>query len=97
MIQISMVPQEFVEKYNLKEKAHNGYIFAWVTKGMYGTQQAGRTGYDALVQHLQLYGYRPSSKTKGLQTHGSLPINLTLVLNFFGVKYSEKEHDLHLK
>ena len=56
MIQISMVPQEFVEKYNLKEKAHNGYIFAWVTKGMYGTQQAGRTGYDALVQHLELYG-----------------------------------------
>ena len=27
MIQISMIPQEFVVKYNLKEKLHNGYIF----------------------------------------------------------------------
>ena len=35
MIQISMIPQEFVEKYNLAEKAHNGYIYARVTKGMY--------------------------------------------------------------
>ena len=26
MIQLSMIPQEFVEKYNLAEKAHNGYI-----------------------------------------------------------------------
>ena len=35
MIQISMILQEFVDKYNLTEKSHNGYIFAWVTKGIY--------------------------------------------------------------
>ena len=34
MIHISMIPQEFVEKYNIAEKAHNGYIYARVTKGM---------------------------------------------------------------
>ena len=34
LIQLSMIPQEFVEKYNLKEKAHNGYTYARVTKGM---------------------------------------------------------------
>ena len=28
MIHIPMIPQEFVDKYNLKEKSHNGYIFA---------------------------------------------------------------------
>ena len=32
MIHISMIPQDFVEKYNIKEKAHNGFIFARVTK-----------------------------------------------------------------
>ena len=36
MIQILMIPQEFVERYNLAEKAHDGYIYAMVTKGMYG-------------------------------------------------------------
>ena len=36
MIQNSMIPQKFVDKYNFTEKAHNGYIFAWVTKGIYG-------------------------------------------------------------
>ena len=32
MIQLSMIPQTFVEIYNLAEKAHNGYIYARVTK-----------------------------------------------------------------
>ena len=32
MIQISMIPQEFLEKYNLAEKSHNGYIYERVTK-----------------------------------------------------------------
>ena len=27
MVQISIIPHEFVDKYNLKEKEHNGYIF----------------------------------------------------------------------
>ena len=62
MIHISMIPQEFVEKYNLKDKSHNGYIFAWVTKGVYVIPQAGQNSHDALVQHLEPYGYRPSNK-----------------------------------
>ena len=41
MIQLSMIPKEFVEKYNLAEKSHNGYIYARVTKGMYRLPQAG--------------------------------------------------------
>ena len=41
MIQISMIPQELVEKCNLTEKSHNGYIFTRVTKGMYVVPQAG--------------------------------------------------------
>ena len=28
MIQISMIPQEFIYKYNLKDKVNNGYIFS---------------------------------------------------------------------
>ena len=36
MIHISMIPQELVEKYNLAEKSHNGYIYTRVKKVMYG-------------------------------------------------------------
>ena len=61
-----MIPQEFVEKYNLTEKSHNGYIYARVTKGMYGLPQAGRIAHDALVKQLEMYEYHPSSKTPGL-------------------------------
>ena len=54
-----MIPQGFVDKYNLTEKAHNGYIFARVTKGMYGLTQSGWIAPDILVKQLELYGYHP--------------------------------------
>ena len=63
MIQISMIPQEFIDKYNIKYKVHNGYIFSQVTKGMYGLPQAGKFAYDDLFQHLAPYGYHTSNNT----------------------------------
>ena len=76
---------------------HNGYIFALVTKGKYGILQSGLISYDYLVQHLAPYGYHTSNNTHGIWTHESLPINFTLVVDDFGVRYSRNEHSLHLK
>ena len=45
-----MIPQEFVGKYNLKEKAHNGKNFSWVTKWVYVLPQSGKIAYDALFK-----------------------------------------------
>ena len=59
MIQISMIAQAFVDKYNLTEKAHNGYINARVTKVMYGLPKSGWISHDALVKNLDLYVYHP--------------------------------------
>ena len=56
MIQIAMIPQEFLEKYNLQEKSHNEYIYARLTKVMYGLPQEGCIAHDALVKHLKPYG-----------------------------------------
>ena len=83
--------------YNLKEKAHNGYIFAPVTKGMHGIPQVGRTENYSIVKHLEPYGYRPSIKPLGLWTQKIIIINFTLVVDNSGVKYLGKEHSLHLK
>ena len=62
MIQISNIPQEFVDKYNLTEKSHSGYIFERATKGMYGIPQAVLIANDVLVKNLEPYGYHPSIK-----------------------------------
>ena len=56
MIQISVIPQEFVDKYNIKDKGHNIYIFIRATKGICGIPQAIQITHDALVQHLEIYG-----------------------------------------
>ena len=64
---------------------------------MYILPQAGRILHDALVQHLKPYGHRPSNKTPGPWKYDSHPINFTVVVDDFGVKYSVKKHDLHLK
>ena len=47
-----MVPQEILEKYNLTEKSHNGYIYAKVAKLMYGIPQAVWIAHDDLLKHL---------------------------------------------
>ena len=59
-----MIPQEFVDKCNINGKSHNGYVFAWVTKGMYGLPQSVQIARDALVKHLEPYGYRASRKPR---------------------------------
>ena len=86
-----MIPQEFVEKYNLQEKAHNGYIYARVTKGIYGPPpQSGQIEHCALVKYLEPYGYHPSRKNLGLWTHNSRKTNFTLLVDNFVLKYSGK-------
>ena len=64
---------------------------------MYGIPQEGRIAHDALVKHLDTYGYHPSIRTPGLLRQNSQPINFSLVVDNFGVKCSGKDHALHLK
>ena len=51
-----------MNSYKLTDKVHNGYIFAIVTKRMYGLPQAGSIAHNTLVQNLVLYGYYPKNK-----------------------------------
>ena len=74
-----MIPQVFLNKYNLKGKAHNGYTFAWVNKGMYGLPQSERIAHDSLVKHMDTYGYLLSSKKTAPYKHNSRTRNFTLV------------------
>jgi hypothetical protein len=75
---------------------YNGYVYVEITKGMYGLPQAGRLANDLLAKRLAKHGYFQSPTTAGLWKHTSRPIQFTLIVDDFGLKYVGKEHALHL-
>ena len=40
-IPIDLIPEEFIEKYNLRPLVKNGYVYKQIERGMYGLPQAG--------------------------------------------------------
>jgi hypothetical protein len=96
-IPINILPQSIIDQYNLLDLVHNGFVYAEITKGMYGLPQSGRIANDALVPHLAAHGYKQSKRTPGLFTHDTRPVAFSLVVDDFGIKYEGKEHALHLQ
>ena len=38
---IKLIPQEFIDLYDLARKVKNGYIYTEISRGMYGLPQSG--------------------------------------------------------
>ena len=90
-------PDDVIEHYNLKALANkNGMVFVEIRKGMYGLPQAGLLAQELLEQRLNKHGYTQSDRTPGLWTHKWRPIQFTLVVDDFGVKYVGEENLRHL-
>ena len=64
---------------------------------MYGLPQSGLMSNELLEKRLNKCGYQQSKRVPGLCKHDWRPIQFTLVVDNFGVKYVGKEHALHLK
>jgi hypothetical protein len=97
-IKISDIPDEVIKEYKLREKAtKNGSIYIRAKRGMYGLPQAGLLANEPLKKHLNKHGYQESKLVPGLWKHDTRPIQFTLVVDDFGVKYIGKEHAQHLK
>ena len=64
---------------------------------MYSLPQSGLLANELLEQRLNKCGYRQSKLVPGLWKHDWRPVQFTLVVDDFGVKYVGKEHALHLK
>ncbi len=97
-IQISDVPNEVIREYKLREKAtKNGSIYIGVKRGIYGLPQAGLLANELLKKCLNKHGYQQSKLVLGLWKHATRPIQFTLVVNYFGMKYVGKDHAQHLK
>lgn len=96
-IQLIDIPDEIIDEYNLRTKATDGAIYVEINKGMYGLPQAGLLANQLLEKRLNKHGYHQSKLVPGLWTHEWRPIQFTLVVDDFGVKYVGKEHAKHLQ
>ena len=92
IINIRDVPDEIVREYNLKEKtAADGSVYIAANRGMYGLPHAGLLANELLETRLNKRGYQQSKLVTGLWKHKWRPVQFTLVVDDFGVKYvSEK-------
>ncbi len=97
-MKLSDIPDEVIKEYKLREKATpNGSIYIRAKQGMYGLPQSGLLANKLLEKRLNKHGYRQSKLVPGLCKHDTRPIQFTLVVDNFGVKYIGEEHANHLK
>ena len=65
-------------------------------KGIYGLPQAGKISNDKLKLHLSKSGYDTAPITPGLWQHQTHPLQFSLVMDDFGVKYEHQSDITHL-
>ena len=80
------------KQYNLDEKALNGFVYWEIRKAIYGLPNAGRLANEQLRKKLEPSGFYEVAHTPGLWKHKRRPIQFSLIVDDFGVKYVGKEH-----
>ena len=87
-INLKDVPDEIIQEYNLKETATvDGSIYIVENRGMYGLPQSVLIANELLDKRLNKCGYYQSKLVPGLWNHEWRPVQFTLVVDDFGVKY----------
>ena len=95
-IHVRFVPPEIIEQYSLRPLIHNDWLYLEISKGMYGLKQAGYLANKNLETHLAKYGYFPSKYTRGLWKHKTRQIKFVLVVDDFGIQYTNEKDKTHL-
>ena len=93
---LDIFPQHIKEQYNLDELQYKGYVWLEIRKAIYGLPQAGILANKQLREKLQPHGYYEVAHTPGLWRHVTRPVQFSLVVDDFGVKYEGKENAEHL-
>lgn len=98
-INITDVPQEVIDEYKLYENNYviSGCVYVEIRRALFGLKQSGALANKQLSKVLGKEGYFHSEHTSGLWLHKTRDISFTLVVDDFGVKYTNKEDVLHLK
>eukprot|EP00804_Cyclotella_cryptica_P015223 CCRYP_000751-RA/>CCRYP_000751-RA protein AED:0.35 eAED:0.36 QI:0/0/0/1/1/1/3/0/419 len=96
-LKLSDIPTEIITEYRLDLLAEpDGTIYVLIQLGMYGLPQAGLLANKLLEKCLNAHGYHQSQLVPGLWKHIWRPIQFTLVVDNFGIKYVGDEHPQHL-
>jgi hypothetical protein len=93
-ISINSIPQSVIDQYHLLYLIQNGFILVEISRGMYGLPQAGILAYNQLITHIwihtDIHGYTPCTHTPGLWTRATRDITFCLVVDDFGIKYTNR-------
>jgi hypothetical protein len=91
-----MIPPNIIKHYNLDTFVNGDFVYAKIKKAWYGLKQSGKIAHDDLVQHLAKYSYSKAKRTDGLFLHKTRYLSFTLVVDDFGIKYTNKDDVNHL-
>jgi hypothetical protein len=95
-IPIGMFPTWTIKQYDLLTKVVRGYVYLEMRRAVWGLPQAGILANKLLRKRLAPKGYYECKQTPGLWRHVTRPISFTLVVDDFGVKYTNKADVDHL-
>ena len=95
-IPISILPQHVIEEYNLLEKVYKGCVWIKTIRSIYGLPQSGKLANEYLRKKLAPHGYYETKHTPELWKHISRPMQFTLVVDDFGVKYTRRKDAEHM-
>jgi len=80
-----------MQQYKLEQYVSNGIVYFEINKGMYGLPQAGTIANDQLIKILEPHGYQKCPITPGLWQHDERDITFCLIVDDFGIKYTQKD------
>jgi hypothetical protein len=95
-IPLELSPLWIITQYDLLTKVHRGHIYLEMRRAVWGLPQAGILANKFLRKCLAPHGYYECTQTLGLWKHTSRPILFTLVVDNFGVKYTNQGDVDHL-
>ena len=95
-IPLSIFPAHTRTQYDLDSKAKGGFVYLEIRRAIYGLPQAGILANKLLRERLAPQGYYEVAHTPGLWRHITRPVQFSLVVDDFCVKYVGKENADHL-
>ena len=94
---VQLILHNFIAHYKLQSLIRNGYVYdTRIKKAGYGLKKSGKISHDDLVAYLKTFGYHKAPRTEGLFLHDTQEISFTLVVDDFGIKYTNKSDVNHL-
>ena len=67
-----------------------------IPKGVYWLTKVGKIANNKLKLHLAKLGYEPAPIMSGLWRHQTRPLQFSMVVDDFGVKYERQADIIHL-